>query len=83
MAAAVRDRTATPGAIALRRELERVEALRQAMIRDIHSPQVSLPQRMRLNFRRIELESYARGIRYGLGEAEGLAAAPLDFDPRG
>ena len=54
----------------VRAELKRIEDRLREMHARLHDPAVSLPQRMRINLTRVELEAYARGIRFAAGDVE-------------
>ena len=62
-------------------EVQRVEALVEQTRKRIHEPEVSLSERIRLNRRRTELEAYATGIRYALGDVDELQTRELNSGP--
>jgi hypothetical protein len=60
-------------------ELKRIEGLLERSFSRIDDPAVSLSQRLRLNLGRVELEAYAKGLRYAIGTAADEVAAFQSF----
>jgi hypothetical protein len=62
-------------------EIGRILVLVEETLAQLQDPRFGLPQRMRLNLLRTELDAYVRGLRFALGEADESAtpAEPADI----